>query len=67
VDDLKVSHVDGEVNDSVLMSLNKRYGKETPLTVTRGDLHDYLGMTLDDENLGSGLITPTVTYGSGGL
>ena len=47
VDDLKISHVDGSVNESVLDSLNTRYGKETPLTVTRGDLHDYLGMTLD--------------------
>jgi hypothetical protein len=47
VDDLKISHVDGNVNESVLASLNGKYGKETPLTVTRGDLHDYLGMTLD--------------------
>ena len=47
VDDLKISHVDGSVNESVLESLNTRYGKETPLTVTRGNLHDYLGMTLD--------------------
>jgi hypothetical protein len=47
VDDLKISHVDSEVNESVLKSLNDKYREETPLTVTRGDLHDYLGMTLD--------------------
>jgi hypothetical protein len=47
VDDLKVSHVEGAVIEGVLDGLNKRYGVETPLTVTRGDLHDYLGMTID--------------------
>jgi hypothetical protein len=47
VDDLKISHVESEVNEWVLKSLNDKYGEETPLTVTCGDLHDYLGMTLD--------------------
>jgi hypothetical protein len=47
VDDLKVSHVLHTVIEAVLGSLNKWYGQETPLTVTRGDLHDYLGMTID--------------------
>jgi hypothetical protein len=47
VDDLKISHVDSEVVEDVLAALNKRYGKEAPLVVTRGTLHDYLGMTLD--------------------
>jgi len=47
VDDLKISHVDKDVNEGVLAHLNARYGKETPLTVTRGDLHEYLGMMLD--------------------
>ena len=27
--------------------LNKCYGNKMPVTATRGDLHDYLGMTLD--------------------
>ena len=52
VDDLKILHVDGKVNESVLASLNKRYGKETPLTVTHGDLHDYLGMTINYSTTG---------------
>ena len=47
VDDLKISHVDISECERVVALLNKRYGNETPLTVTRGDLHDYLGMTLD--------------------
>jgi hypothetical protein len=47
VDDLKISHVDKKVNDMILNKLNERYGKEAPLTVTRGRVHDYLGMTLD--------------------
>ncbi len=48
VDDLKVSHhVESTVTNEVLNSLNQKYGKESPLTVTRGDLHDYLGITID--------------------
>ena len=47
VDDLKCSHVDPKVNDKLLAILNERYGKEAPLTVTRGKVHEYLGMTLD--------------------
>ena len=47
VDDLKISHVDAGVVDNIIDLLNERYGKEAPLTVTRGKVHDYLGMTLD--------------------
>jgi hypothetical protein len=47
VDDLKVSHVDSRVTEGVLDQLNVRYGKETSPTVTRGDIHEYLGMTID--------------------
>jgi hypothetical protein len=46
-DDLKVSHVNQAVLENIINLLNKRYGKLDPLTVTRGDVHDYLGMTLD--------------------
>jgi hypothetical protein len=41
VDDLKISHVDGKANEAVLATLNLRYGGETPLTVTRGDIHEW--------------------------
>ena len=47
VDDLKISHVDKTVVDDIIGQLNERYGKESPLTVTRGRVHDYLGMTID--------------------
>jgi hypothetical protein len=36
------------VVEDVLKFLNKRYGKEAPLVlVTRGKVHDYLGITID--------------------
>jgi hypothetical protein len=47
VDDLKISHVDPKVVDGVIASLSGEFGKEAPLTVTRGKIHEYLGMTLD--------------------
>jgi hypothetical protein len=56
VDDLKISHVEASANEAVLKGLNERYGKETPLTVTRGDLHEYLGMTIDYSTQGKVVI-----------
>lgn len=47
VDDLKISHVELDVVKDIIASLNDRYGKETPLSVTYGNVHDYLGMTID--------------------
>jgi hypothetical protein len=48
VDDLKISHIDSKTVDMILDKLNEKYGtKEAPLTVTRGKVYDYLGMTLD--------------------
>ena len=47
VDDLKISHVEGKANEELLAKLNEWYGEETELTVTRGDIHEYLGMTID--------------------
>ena len=47
VDDLKISHADGQQNEILLTKLNEWYGNESPLTVTRGDIHEYLGMTID--------------------
>ena len=47
VDDLKISHVDPKVNTTVIGLINAEFGKEAPLTITRGSTHDYLGMTLD--------------------
>eukprot|EP00978_Attheya_sp_CCMP212_P042400 scaffold257852_cov32-Attheya_sp.AAC.1 len=47
VDDLKISHVDPKVNTQVISLINDEFGQEAPLTVTRGKIHEYLGMTLD--------------------
>jgi hypothetical protein len=53
VDDLKISHVDAKVVTTILNLLDNKYGQEivggkrAPLTITRGRVHDYLGMTLD--------------------
>jgi hypothetical protein len=53
VDDLKISHVDPKAVTTILNLLDAQYGQEivsgkrAPLTITRGKIHDYLGMTLD--------------------
>jgi hypothetical protein len=47
VDDLKISHVDPEVVDSLVSLLDGEYGKINPLVTTHGKVHEYLGMTLD--------------------
>jgi hypothetical protein len=48
VDDLKISHKDQSVIDSVLMDLNKKFGTtRKPLAATTGMIHDYLGITID--------------------
>ena len=47
VDDLKISHVDSEVVDDILNKLDERYVKESLMVTTRGNIYDYLGMTLD--------------------
>lgn len=53
VDDLKISHVDEAVAESVILALDKRYRKEAPLSVTQGKVHEYLGMTIDFSSEGS--------------
>jgi hypothetical protein len=47
VDDLKISHVDMSAIEHVIEKLDSEFGKEAPLTVTRGKVHEYLGMTID--------------------
>jgi hypothetical protein len=48
VDDLKISHVKQSVIDSVLSDLNNKFGtSKKPLAATTGDIHDYLGITID--------------------
>jgi len=47
VDDLKISHVDTNVVTGVIADVSDVFGKDAPITVTRGKVHEYLGMTLD--------------------
>ena len=47
VDDLKVSHEEDNVLDEFIGMMEEEFGQETPLTVTRGPIQEYLGMTLD--------------------
>ena len=47
VDDLKISHADPAVVDAIIARFDEKYGKESPLSVTRGKVHEYLGMTID--------------------
>ena len=46
VDDLKISHADAKVNDSVIEMIKDEFGKEAPITITRGLVHDYIGKTI---------------------
>ena len=47
VGDLKTSHVDPAVVSSVLADIDVEYGKIAKMTITRGKVHKYLGMTID--------------------
>jgi hypothetical protein len=47
VDNVKISHVSEDVNTDIIKRINDKFGKESPITITRGKVHDYLGMTLD--------------------
>jgi hypothetical protein len=47
VDDLKSSHVDPKVVTGIIERLEQVLGKEVLLTINRGKIHEYLGMTLD--------------------
>ena len=47
VDDLKISHVDTKVVTDVINTINAEFGKEAPITINRGKVLEYLGMTLD--------------------
>ena len=47
LDDLKISHVNEAVVDNIIMHLSKEFMSQPPMTVSNGQIHDYLGMTLD--------------------
>ena len=47
VNDIKMPHVSQDVLESIMKWIEARFGKEAPLTVTRGPVHEYLGMMID--------------------
>ena len=47
VDNLKISHVSKQVVEDVLRQLLEKFGQESPLTVSRGRVLEYLGMKID--------------------
>ena len=59
VDDLKISHVDPMVNTEFLLKLAKIYGPG--INLSRGKVHDYLGMDLDYSSRGKVKI-PMIKY-----
>jgi len=61
VDNLKISHVDKKVVEDIIGLLNEKFGKESPLTATRGKVLEYLGMTLDYSTKGKGKYPCTTT------
>ena len=52
VDDLKVSHADAAEVERFVQRMEETFGRDTPLTVSHGQVHDYLGMTLDFQKKG---------------
>ena len=52
VDDIKISHKNQQVVNKILEAMNSEYGKETPLTITHGPMHEYLGMKIDFSQAG---------------
>ena len=47
VDDLKISHVDKNVVEDIIKALDNKYRNESPITVHRGPIQEYLGMTIN--------------------
>ena len=47
MDDLIVSHMDQRVLDNFIEALNTKFRKEKKVEVTKGLVHDYLGLMID--------------------
>ena len=54
VDGIKILHCDLSVVESVFTLMEHEFGRETPLAITRGNVHEYLGMTIDFSQPGKG-------------
>jgi hypothetical protein len=47
IDDLKISHVDCQVVDDMIETIKGEFGNEMSVLVTRGKVHNYLGILID--------------------
>ena len=47
IDDLKVSHEQESALDEFITMMEKEFGQDAPLSVSRSPIQEYLGMTLD--------------------
>ena len=47
VDDLKISHEEEDALDEFISMMEVEFGEDRPLSVSRGPIQQYLGMTLD--------------------
>jgi hypothetical protein len=54
---VKISHVDPAVVSEIVGLLSAQFGKESPLTINCGKVHEYLGMTIDYTDNGKVKIT----------
>ena len=57
IDDLLLSFADPHIVTLHIKKLETAYAKRDPLTVTRGPVHEYLGMTFDLRILGQVALT----------
>ena len=47
VDDLNIFYVDSNIVSSVLADIYTEYGKFAKMTITQGNIHKYIGITID--------------------
>ena len=47
IDDLMLAHLMPHIVTELIRLLDGVYGSQDPLTVTRGKIHEYLGITID--------------------
>ena len=47
VDYMKMSHIDSNIISGLLSDIDVEYGKIAKMTIMRGKIHKYLGMTID--------------------
>ena len=57
VNDMKLSHINKKIVTNILQKLESLYAKLDPMTMMRGKVHQYLGMTIDHRSKGEVCIT----------